>query len=322
MDYFNPSKTIRGTQILEFIHYMHGLNFVAKEQSIHNDVFNYFLNLMFDPQHKDKNNPNQDWELYNKAKSELLKMNELNVTENSSYNDILCSVQLVHEQSGTLSFISNHVLGLILKNLKKLHYLKRSNETNKKYNMLLLASSVFIDAKKRINQIHIKKMRYENFVEIEKTFKDDYFTGKNIISIAEELAIYIDALLTHTEFKYHSYSKNYKSLERFKLDMYTEILLDFLSAFPISENQQKEYFSENVHRWLSQAKGDYKHLDYLARIQSMKKRNKYNYNRLFEAVDMSKLWVEKIRKHAPLPEVINYIDFDSDYLKEEVENGK
>lgn len=301
------TKTIRGSQILKFIHYIHGLNFVAEEQPIFNDQYNYCLDLMFDPEHKDKNNLNHDWDFYNAAKSNLIKGKGLNILETSSYHDIVSSIQLVHEQSGVLSFISNHVLGIIVKNLKKLHYLKKVSQANKKYNMLLLASSTFFKTKKKINQLEINKNRYEELVEIERTFKEDYFTGKNIIAIAEELAIYIEVLLNHTKFMYHTYSSNYKALERFKLLIYTEILLDFLSAFQISTNQQKKYFSDDVFYWLNQMKIDYTHLDFHTEMQIIEKQNKYN--RLSEAKSMSELWVNKIKKHAPLPEVIHYVIF-------------
>ncbi|WP_156183056.1 hypothetical protein [Mesobacillus campisalis] len=311
-----PYKTIRGTQILNFIHYLHGLDYLAKEQSIFNDWYRMHLDLMFDPHYRDKNNPNHDWDSYNTAKKILSDGGTLKINQNSSYNEIVSAVNFVHEQADTLSFISNHLLGILLKNLNRTDYLNKEKKVNmdyfKKYRILMSHSSIYLKLDKRALQHELKKKRYEQSVEIEKTFKDDFFTGKSILSTVQDLGVYIDALLKQTDFSISRFSKNYKRLLKFKLGMYAEVLLDIKSAFVIPDLYIKRAISNEVSSYLENASSSYKNLDFHTKMNEIgsfvKKQNKFQ--RLFEAAGMCELWSDKVKKHAPLPDVIHYIDIE------------
>ena len=307
------TKTIRGAQVLKFIHYIHGLDYVASKQSMFCDLYKYKLSLMYDPEHGDKNNPYHTKEFYNNGKNALVSDQELKLSSNSSYHDITSAIHLVHEQAEVLSFISDHVLGIIVSNIKKKNYLKSSEEANKKYNKLLLASSIYSKFKNYKPQIERKK--FEELNRIEKTFTDDYFTGKNILSIAEDLAVYIEVLIKHNRGKINFNSDNYNALMKLKLSMYVEIFLDLISAFQITESLLSRHVSATVMEYMKEAQSKYKHIDFLTRMYEIEKEKKKSLNRLYEVTAMSELWLEKIRKHAPLPDAINIFNY-SDWEEE------
>ncbi|WP_462411551.1 hypothetical protein [Neobacillus sp. Marseille-QA0830] len=316
-----PKQTIRGSKILKFIQYMHGLHYLADEQAIIQNGYDMYFDFMFDPHYRDKNNPSHDWEFYDKAKTELSRDGNLNIHENSSYDEIQSAINLMHEQLATINFIANHVLGIMLNNLKKRDFLHQVNEAKTEYHrnylLLLKNSSRYLDLKKERQEI--EKNKYEQLVKVEKTFKDDYFTGNNILSIVEDLCVYIEVLIVQTKQELNRNSGNFNKLLKFQLMMYTEILLDFISAFQIiPEKYLHQSMSKRVADYLAGARPVYQPFDFLTKMGEIEKESKkrHKYKRIFETAGICELWTKKVKKYIPLPGVFDYINFEK-ILEEE-----
>ncbi|PFR94862.1 hypothetical protein [Priestia megaterium] len=274
---------------MNFIEYVEGLKKVASQNEILNQAYQYSAT-------REMFNPDEAF-----IKDTIL---ELNLPIDSGLQEFLSYLHFLFEQFNSLSFISDHVIQIITFNLDTSYYFEQSNNMNHLFKRLSFEKNFRLAKSEAITQTQLElgtdKLELSRR-KLEGKFKKDYFTGKKIILVAQQIALYVKVLSNNQERMSSKFVSSYrKELNKFQLDLYVEILLDLIEAFLIPE----ETFSNDIIKLLEERRENYSRFDFHSSMANIKKllKERKERDKISESDEITEIWLKKIKKIAPQPE--------------------
>ncbi|MGG3608063.1 hypothetical protein ABET09_14865 [Priestia megaterium] len=272
---------------MNFIEYVEGLKKVASQNEILNQAYQYFATR----------------EMFNSDEAFIKDtILELNLPIDSGLHEFLSYLHFLFEQFNSLCFISDHVIQIITFNLDTPYYFEQSNNVNHLFKRLSFEKNFRLAKPEVMTKLKLGTKKLElSRRKLEGKFKKDYFTGKKIILIAQQMALYVKVLSNNQERMASKFISSYsKELNKFQLDLYVEILLDLIEAFLIPQ----EAFSNDIIKILEERRENHSRFDFHSSMANIKKllKERKERDKISESDEITEIWLKKIKKIAPQPE--------------------